>query len=317
MSARDEKDRFLLVAAHGKSPLRCRLRRCRLLFRQALAALSFLLMLAASPFSTALLAGEIVRHSMYSEVLGRNYSFLVYLPAGWRTLDNLPIIYLLHGAGGDHASWVNDGQIESIASSLIDSNQIPPSVIVMPGMVDCWWVNSKSCRYEDFFWQEFDPYIASTFPVSANRNDRLIGGVSAGGFGAIRFALTHPSSFVAAIALSAAIYTDRPPAFSQLRVRSPFLGSNGEFDAPSWNRVNYPSLLTSYAAQNDRISFYLASGNHDPYGLTNEATKFNASIMRVLGQTCELHISTGRHDWIYWRGVIGPALKAAFSSRNK
>src|SRR5271166_3100037 len=86
------------------------------------------------------LAGRLVSESIYSSALGREMPYVIYLPDGYRNNDlRYPVLYLLHGAGGDEQARPNLGHIKQKADDLIDEGTIPPAIIVMPGCPACWW----------------------------------------------------------------------------------------------------------------------------------------------------------------------------------
>ena len=79
-------------------------------------------------------ASEIRRHSLQSAALAREFNYLVYIPDGYETaMAHYPVLYLLHGAGGDENSYAASGSIKETADRLIEAKAIPPTLIVMPG----------------------------------------------------------------------------------------------------------------------------------------------------------------------------------------
>src|SRR5215475_1444105 len=187
-------------------------------------------------------ASEIRNEWLLSKALGRRMPYLVYLPDAYmKGQDYYPVLYLLHGAGGDERTWANIGHIKEQADSLIASGAILPAIIVMPGCPASWWVDGAKEQAETAFWSDLVPVIGMRYRTIETRGGRLVAGLSAGGYGAIRFALRYPGRIAAAAALSPAIYTGAVPQFSAARAQPPFLGSNGKFDRDAWDRLNYPA----------------------------------------------------------------------------
>src|SRR6476659_1690503 len=90
-------------------------------------------------------AGEIRTELLPSKTLGHDMSYAVYLPDGYESRrQHYPVLYLLHGAGGDERSWSERGHIREKADRLIASGAIPPAIIVMPGCPACWWVDGAT-----------------------------------------------------------------------------------------------------------------------------------------------------------------------------
>lgn len=67
----------------------------------------------------------------------------IYLPDGYDQDDTrYPVLYLLHGYGGNHLEWLTAGQVEVVIDRLIDHGTIPPVIVVMPDARNSWYVDS-------------------------------------------------------------------------------------------------------------------------------------------------------------------------------
>ena len=153
--------------------------------------------------AAAAYAGEIRAESLPSKALGRAMPYEIYLPDGYESgRQHYPVLYLLHGAGGDERSWSERGHIREKADQLIASGAIPPAIIVMPGCPACWWVDGAKDKAETAFWSDLVPTIEMRYRTIETRGGRLIAGLSAGGYGAVRFALRYPDRIAAGAALS-------------------------------------------------------------------------------------------------------------------
>lgn len=248
-----------------------------------------------------------------SIVLGRDFPFLVYLPEGYQRGDlRYPVLYLLHGAGGDELAWTIDGGIKATADRLMRNGDIPPAIIVMPGCKACWWVDGAVEKAETAFWSELVPEIERRYRTIAERRGRLVAGLSAGGYGAVRFAMTYPDKIAAVAALSPAVYANVPPEISAARVQSPFLRKDGTFDEASWRARNYPSLLDRYRQQDKRVAFFLVSGDNDRYGIAFETVALFSRLYGHQPELAELRIVDGDHSWTIWANSIEPAMRYMF-----
>jgi len=253
-------------------------------------------------------AGELRRETVASPHLGRDFSYLIYLPDGYQPGTTYPVVYLLHGAGSDEQAWSQQGQIQQNLDSLVASRAIPPVVVVMPGCVGCWWVDGARDKAETAFWQDFVPAVERRYDLAVTRAGRFVAGLSAGGYGAIRFALRYPDRLAGAAAFSPAVYTETVPSFSAARSQPPFLDANGQFDQKAWDAQNYPQWLPSYFAQGHRLPVYLVSGDNDRFGIAPETMKlFMALFARQPDQT-ELRIIDGDHNWDVWASALRDSL---------
>ena len=96
-------------------------------------------------------AGEVLRETFASPALGRDGQYTVYLPEGYAAATApYPVVYLLHGAGGDEWDWLRHGNLVATLDGLITRGALRPSVVVMPtvGPVS-WWVNGPALAAED------------------------------------------------------------------------------------------------------------------------------------------------------------------------
>src|SRR6202012_461629 len=152
--------------------------------------------------NTSALASTVPSRSFHSDALGRDWSYTVYLPTGYRhDAPRLPVLYLLHGNNGDANDWLTQGHLQSAADALIEHKEMPPVVIVMPQGGTDWYVDRKE-KMETAFFDDLLPEIETQYAVANQRNGRMIGGVSMGGFGALRYAMTRPEQFCGAMLLS-------------------------------------------------------------------------------------------------------------------
>jgi enterochelin esterase-like enzyme len=273
-----------------------------------------LLVACASAGAESLMAVE----SQPSIVLGRDFPFTVYLPDGYDRGDlRYPVLYLLHGAGGDETAWAKEGGIKETMDRLVRDGAIPPAIIVMPGCRGCWWVDGPRERAETAFWSELVPAIQRRYRTIETRRGRVIAGLSAGGYGAVRFAMRYPDRVSAVAALSPAVYADTPPAISSARTQPPFLKPDGSFDEAAWRAKNYPSLIDWYFGQKDKVAFYLVSGDNDRFGIAFETV---ALFKRLYGQQpdrSELRIVDGDHSWAIWAKSIESAMRYLFAHAER
>ena len=247
----------------------------------------------------------IVTRTFHAASLERDWPYVVYLPPGYRAdIARYPVLYLLHGNNGNAMDWITQGELQSAADTLIARHEIPPVVIVMPQGGTDWYVDRKE-RMETAFFHDLMPDVEAHFSVENQRGGRAIGGVSMGGFGALRYALLHPDEFCGALLLSPAIYSGDPPASSAAR----YVGVFGEhqYDAHVWRTLNYPALWTSYFAQGWRVPFFIASGDDDLV-IQAESSRLYTRL-REGGNPAALRIVDGGHVWPVWRALLPAALK--------
>jgi len=248
----------------------------------------------------------------HSAVLGRNWTYNVYLPDGYhaRAADlYYPVMYLLHGNNGQRNDWPVYGGLQRTVDRLIRSGAMPPAIIVMPDAGTSWYVDLKE-PMETAFFQELLPHVENTYRALASRDARVIGGLSMGGYGALRYVLKYPERFQAAALLSPAIYTPEPPPDSSARSVGVFTEARGQYSAAVWQAHNYPALWDAFLARQMPVPMYVNSGDDDLM-IEAEATRLY-SLLRSNRQPAELRIVNGKHEWPVWESTLGEALQYVF-----
>jgi len=222
--------------------------------------------------------------------------YRVALPASIAPNRKLPAVYLLHGAGGDFHDWSNYSDVARFTQAGL--------VLVMPQGDYSYYVNAverPGDRYGDYIAQDLLSDVESRFPVATGRSNRAIAGVSMGGFGAMKIALSHPDLFVFAAALSPAIDVPRRP-FSIKRIwqyraqRSIF----GPWDSAA-RRRNDPFLIARSVDAAKAPYLFLSCGEGE--GLLPANREFAAALAQQHLQY-EFHIVPGGHDWKQWNNQL-------------
>jgi enterochelin esterase-like enzyme len=275
--------------------------------RHSIVAIALIAMAALLALPAA--ASVIVTRELDSKALARKWSYTVYLPDGYESSAlRYPVMYLLHGNNGTLNDWVVQGRIQPTADELVASGQIPPAIIVMPDAGSTWYVDRKE-KMETAFLQDLMPDVEARFRTINARNGRVIGGLSMGGYGSLRFVLKFPEKFAAVALLSPAIYDPEPPENSSAR-RVGVFGAP-DYDGEIWKQLNYPTLWDTYLAKKQPVPMYINSGDDDDFMIEADAAKFY-SLLRQNRQPAELRIVNGAHSWPVWESTIGDALKYVF-----
>jgi pimeloyl-ACP methyl ester carboxylesterase len=173
--------------------------------------LVFVEFLTLIPVASLHAQGKVIRDSFFSPAMNQTRSVNAYVPPGYNANDNTiryPVVYFLHGAGLNHGSYP---EITDAAEQLISSQLIDPVIIVKPdasgGPFDQGpYTNSPLYgNLEDYLVSDLIAFIDTKYHTQATRERRVIMGHSAGGYGAMRFALRHPDLYRAVASHSAVL----------------------------------------------------------------------------------------------------------------
>jgi enterochelin esterase-like enzyme len=129
----------------------------------------------------------------------------VYLPPGYDTGKlRYPVLYLLHGGGGDEADWVTFGHIQAMLDAAYAADPRHALITVMPDGTDAQWYDSYdgSLLNERYVLDYLVPFVDRHFRTVADRRGRVVDGLSNGGYGSMHLAAKAPDRFVAAGSMS-------------------------------------------------------------------------------------------------------------------
>jgi len=169
--------------------------------------------------------GSVTRRWYNSPSLGVTRRITIYTPAGYETSrENYPVLYLLHGMGGDEEAWINLGRTSQILDNLIAQGKALPMIVVMPnGNVaqeaapgesslgfykpSMQLPNTMDGKYEETF-GDIIKFVESNYRVIAKKSGRAIAGLSMGGYHSLHISRYYPNTFDYIGLFSAAITPD-------------------------------------------------------------------------------------------------------------
>ncbi len=147
--------------------------------------------------------GTIESINYYSEVVGAEREAYVYLPAGYTTEKDYPVLYLIHGLGCTRGQWYSMS-VNNIFSNMIASEEVVPFVAVLPSVVpkdgldkNTYGVNNINAFtvFEQEFLQDLEPYIQENYSISTKPEDTGVCGLSMGGMEALDLGFSIKNHF--------------------------------------------------------------------------------------------------------------------------
>lgn len=139
-----------------------------------------------------------------SKTVGTRRRMNVYTPPGYSSEKQYPVLYLLHGIGGDETEWARFASPDVLLDNLIADGKARPMILVMPNgraqqddrpVGDIFKHAPAFAVFERELLDDVIPYIESRYSVTKDREHRALAGLSMGGGQSLNFGLGHPDTF--------------------------------------------------------------------------------------------------------------------------
>lgn len=209
------------------------------------------------------------------------------------TLNDLPVIYLLHGMSDDNTSWLRKTRLERLI-------KYTPVAVILPNADLSWYANTSfDMNYYDEIAIELPKLVHSFFPqISTKKEKNFIVGSSMGGFGAYKIALST-NNFSYAAALSGAFNPSGSnkilDSFRPQNYWDSVISKRDDFENSSANLVH---LAEQKLALNQEMpKLYAWCGRQD--FLYEDNLNFIDSLEQ-LNIRVDSEFTNGKHDWYYW-----------------
>jgi enterochelin esterase-like enzyme len=250
--------------------------------------------------------------SMKSEILNMERKYAIYLPPDYETSErSYPVLYLLHGAGDDQTGWVQFGEVLHITDKALKNGTSTAMIIVMPdaNTGQRGYTNdvSGNWRFEDFFFEEFIPFIEGKYRIRAEKRYRAVAGLSMGGGGTFYFALHRPDLFSAACPLSAStgpLNRDEVNNYMQRRG----MQDASEAKMNEWYEKYSVTEMVNNLPEEDlkAVRWYIDCGDDD---FLFEGNALVHIALKKRNIPHEYRVRDGAHNWTYWRESLPEVLR--------
>ena len=213
------------------------------------------------------------------------------------------VLYLLHGHSDDHTAWQRWTSIERYVEGL-------NLAVVMPAIHNSFYTDmAHGGKYFTFVTEEVPAVAHDLFPLSTERADTFVAGLSMGGYGAFKLALSHPEQYAAAASLSGALDMresvkehDDPGNAAWLETMRNIFGDPDQFPGSPHDLF---ALAKKVSKSDLKPKLFQYCGTED--FLYADNLRFR-DFVRPLGFDYTYEETPGNHDWIYWDRMIQKVL---------
>lgn len=230
-----------------------------------------------------------------SKSVGTRRKALVYTPPGYSADAKYPVLYLLHGIGGDEEEWRRGARPEIILDNLVAERKAVPMIVVMPNgraqADDRPGPNAMATapafgKFDQDLLGSLIPFVEAKYPVNPARESRALAGLSMGGGQSLNFGLGHLDTFAWVGGFSSAPNT-RPPA----------------------------ELMPDPRAASRQLKLlYLSCGNKD--GLIRISQGVHA-YLKEHGVAHVWHVDEHAHDFDHWKKALYQFSQLVFAPAAK
>ncbi len=253
-----------------------------------------------------------------SKLMAREMPYRLIVPAGYDESANkskrYAVVYLLHGLSGHYDNWTAKTKLAEYALKY-------QYIIVTPEGNNGWYTDSPTApndKYESYIVQELISEIDGKFRTLANRENRVIAGLSMGGYGALKFGLKYPDKFVLAGsfsgALGAAGWTLK--GLDENNIRSGALLDSiktafGADDSPTRAENDIFKMIREMTPEKAKTLplFYVDCGTEDFLVIRTNREFGNLLFEKKIPH--EFRLLPGAHDWRFWDTSVNEFLEVS------
>ncbi|MDR6968545.1 enterochelin esterase-like enzyme [Flavobacterium arsenatis] len=240
--------------------------------------------------------GKIDTIQYNSSTVGTNRKALVYTPPGFKKSEKYPVLYLLHGIGGDEKEWFKNGTPHIILDNLYAQGKLKPMIVVLPNgramkddraTGDIWEKDKVEAftTFEKDLLNDLIPFIEKKYPAKKDRENRAIAGLSMGGGQTLNFGLGNIDKFAWVGGFSSAPNTKEPQELLPNPAKAKELKllwiSCGDQD----RLMPFSKRTSDYLTENNIPHiFYVEPGGHDFKVWKNDLYLFSQLLFKPINQ---------------------------------
>jgi len=239
--------------------------------------------------------GKLDTITYLSKTVGSNRRALIYTPPGFSKSKKYPVLYLLHGIGGDEKEWLRHGQPQVIFDNLYADKKLEPMIVVLPNgraMKDDRAIGNifDSAKVQAFAVFEKDlindliPFVDKKYPTYKDQQHRAIAGLSMGGGQSLNFGLGNLDKFAWVGGFSSAPNTKMPevlvpnPEVAKAKLKLLWISCGDADGLMGFSKRTHDYLYE----KNVSHIFYVEPGGHDFKVWKNDLYMFSQMLFKAV-----------------------------------
>lgn len=227
--------------------------------------------------------GGIAQRYYYSQTLKTNRRLHVWTPAGYeKSMDKLPVLYLIHGGGDTDISWPTVGCAGAILDNLMAEGKMQPMVVVMPnGTIHTETLEGEVPIFINDLMNDIIPFIEDNYRVLTDKDHRALAGLSMGGLETLEAGLSYYHKFGYLWVLSSGWFADQKELYAE--------------------KGAYLKKIASDFNQTVRMLAFTQGGPED---IAYKNCKEMLKLFDAAGIKYKYSESPGGHTWYTWRNDL-------------
>jgi len=252
-----------------------------------------LFVLCLTALAITVKAAKVDTVETYSDAMKKKIKAIVVKPDSYTTGTEYPVVYLLHGAGGNYTDWTKNAP--KIRENVDALNII---IVCADGGVTSWYWDSPvdpTFKYETYVIKELIPFIDKSYQTIKNRNGRAITGLSMGGHGGLYLGIRHQDLFGAAGSMSGGVDIRPFPKNWDMAKRLGDYATNPD----NWEKYTVTNQLHLITPKSIAIIF--DCGTEDFFYKVNTELH-DKMVERNIEH--DFIVRPGAHNWQYWSNAV-------------
>ena len=240
--------------------------------------------------------GKIDTITYFSKTVGNKRKALIYTPPGFSKEKKYPVLYLLHGIGGDEKEWYNQGQPQVILDNLYADGKVEPMIVVLPNgramkddraTGDVYGKAAAFATFEQDLLKDLIPYVEKNYPAIKDSQHRAIAGLSMGGGQSLNFGLGNLDKFAWVGGFSSAPNTKQPqelipdPEVAKTKLKLLWISCGDKDGLITFSQRTHDYMKT-YGVPH---IFYIDHGYHDFKVWKNSLYMFSQLLFKPVDMT--------------------------------